>query len=694
MALPEFILTATGKLKEDYHRLNTYFSTLKNSWDGHIGGVSDKHSSSAILNDSEQEGETVKNALDNSKSKFDLHISGDDNKHSSEQISYIGSFVGKSDVKAALDEAKKEIDTIVVNASIDPEVALARESSVKGKSFTSLDARLEDIEVDLNQIDNLSTNKIDKTQIKNTLTETATGNVLDAKQGKVLNDKIESHLSYMPINVKQPPLGLIAVVGDGETDDYTALQAIMNFAGNTKGSVYFPCKCLCQTPLKVPDGVSFFGNGVETGITKTSNTTININSTAINSVVVLQGSKISITNMVLEGSIENNVNGITFGENTSRFSFNSLTIRTCKRAFHDFISCWIGEFNKVHCNRCEEAFVLRENISKTSLTFKNCWAENCGQAYDFYRVYYSSAINCAADWCNNRTGNPYGDGGHGSEEEARGIYNLNLCRSFTLLCCGTENSYGNGVVNIRASFVNIIGLVFVNIKSKFQPNYTDYPNYAVAAINIGQEKSTVIINGIYYGQFENTYVASLTPAKPPQPAIAYNYLSGTYGANNKKMIIVTGVSTTITPMFGGQGPIEDCLFIDEMTNNLLIKDYVDVGGVRQFKTIDLTGSSATKLRIPITPNATANRVHLLRIRGFDNTNNNTTPKGFICEVQCCSFANVQSVTVLSATSGVTAAANGSNLEITLGNTYNNLKVECSAISQRVSLIGFLSSTLV
>lgn len=33
-------------------------------------------------------------------------------------------------------------------------------------------------------------NKIDKTQIKNTLTETAVGNVLDSTQGKILNDKV------------------------------------------------------------------------------------------------------------------------------------------------------------------------------------------------------------------------------------------------------------------------------------------------------------------------------------------------------------------------------------------------------------------------------------------------------------------------------------------------------------------------
>lgn len=37
--------------------------------------------------------------------------------------------------------------------------------------------------------------KIDKTQVKNTLTETAEGSVLDARQGKVLNDKIDTKAS-------------------------------------------------------------------------------------------------------------------------------------------------------------------------------------------------------------------------------------------------------------------------------------------------------------------------------------------------------------------------------------------------------------------------------------------------------------------------------------------------------------------
>ena len=77
------------------------------------------------------------------------HVAGTADKHAAEDITYSGDFAGKAEVKAALDQAKTEIDTIVVNASVDPEVALARDSTVKGETFDTLDARLEESEQDL-----------------------------------------------------------------------------------------------------------------------------------------------------------------------------------------------------------------------------------------------------------------------------------------------------------------------------------------------------------------------------------------------------------------------------------------------------------------------------------------------------------------------------------------------------------------
>ena len=77
------------------------------------------------------------------------HVAGTADKHAAQDITYIGGFTGKTDVKAAIDQAKTEIDTIVISASIDPEVAFARESLVKAKTFSTIDARFEESEQDL-----------------------------------------------------------------------------------------------------------------------------------------------------------------------------------------------------------------------------------------------------------------------------------------------------------------------------------------------------------------------------------------------------------------------------------------------------------------------------------------------------------------------------------------------------------------
>ena len=68
--------------------------------------------------------------------------------------------------------------------------------------------------------------KVDKTQIKNTLTETTTGNVLDATQGKILNDKINgkadsshTHSSYVNQNAfSNIKVGTSTISADTTTD--------------------------------------------------------------------------------------------------------------------------------------------------------------------------------------------------------------------------------------------------------------------------------------------------------------------------------------------------------------------------------------------------------------------------------------------------------------------------------------------
>ena len=163
------------------------------------------------------------------------HVAGTADKHAAQDITYTGDFVGKTEIKAAIDQAKTEIDTIVISASIDPEVAFARDSAVKGTTFATLDARLEESEQD--------------------------------------------HVSYkadnalLSINALSPPSPLIGLVGDGVNDDTTAYNDLMAyFLANGGGVLIFP-------PLRTyrigdtsptPDNLTIYAYGANFKATDTS----------------------------------------------------------------------------------------------------------------------------------------------------------------------------------------------------------------------------------------------------------------------------------------------------------------------------------------------------------------------------------------------------------------------------------------
>ena len=111
---------------------------------GDVQGVIPQLEAKIIANENEVEAGFL--ARD---SRMQSHVTGIAEKHDASSVTYSGSFINKSSVKDALDQAKAEIDTIVISASIDPEVAFAEISSSKSKTFPTLGDRLEELEEDL-----------------------------------------------------------------------------------------------------------------------------------------------------------------------------------------------------------------------------------------------------------------------------------------------------------------------------------------------------------------------------------------------------------------------------------------------------------------------------------------------------------------------------------------------------------------
>jgi parallel beta-helix repeat protein len=131
MAWPSIVLPALGKLRDWYTQLNTYFATCKTLWDSHIAGTADRHTASSIINDSSEVGNTISDALNNSKSKTDTHIAGTANKHAAQDILHDGP-AGGSNVQIAINNLKADIgnlttmpgtehDPLVTEALVDEE---------------------------------------------------------------------------------------------------------------------------------------------------------------------------------------------------------------------------------------------------------------------------------------------------------------------------------------------------------------------------------------------------------------------------------------------------------------------------------------------------------------------------------------------------------------------------------------------
>lgn len=76
MSLPTFILAVTGKLKNDYLRLNAHFATIKTLWDGHVAGTADKHAAEHITYTGLASGAEVKTALNSLKSDINNVAAG------------------------------------------------------------------------------------------------------------------------------------------------------------------------------------------------------------------------------------------------------------------------------------------------------------------------------------------------------------------------------------------------------------------------------------------------------------------------------------------------------------------------------------------------------------------------------------------------------------------------------------------
>lgn len=353
--------------------------------------------------------------------------------------------------------------------------------------------------------------------------------------------------------------------------------------------------------------------------------------------------------------------------------FFDYAIKECR----DFFKT---SFRDIRLNSVRHGFDFSTDKFKTSLTFDNCYAFNCGNAYVLKRAYYTSLIACAADYIavdGTALETPFlPDGSFGSPSQLQGIYDFDECRSVSVTGCGAESSYGNGLLRVNASTIVVNGLRGYDIRSTYVPNYVTFPNFYVGPIqaNVTSGTGSINLNGVDIDTWSN---ASADSNK--QAVIAYN----NNGTDPGVIVIEHGrmrLNACPSVAVGGLGATTN------VKNRSTIPAYTDFGDRRIYNTKVVTGASSTLLRIPMLSQGASNRRAHCKVTMISDVSNATTVRGGVAEFSFSHLTSVANVATLAALGNVASiAANGLNIDITLTLAVTEIKIAVEFIGSRLSV---------
>lgn len=212
-------------------------------------------------------------------------------------------------------------------------------------------------------------------------------------------------------------------IGDGVTDNTTAIQAAVDAAGAIGGTIFFgPGTYIITGSITMHTGVSFLGSGSEA-------TVIQQNNNAVDTLVGTDVASITLQGVLFRGPSSGTGNGIAFGwsgnGNLPFIHFIDIWVRHFGGSGIYFETPIVTHFDRVICqDNGKHGFDFYH--AGTSVTFTSCWARTNAQAgYHFFESVYMNLSGCASD--NN------------------GInYWVESAQSIGFFACGSEGALLNG----------------------------------------------------------------------------------------------------------------------------------------------------------------------------------------------------------------------------------------------------------
>lgn len=197
------------------------------------------------------------------------------------------------------------------------------------------------------------------------------------------------------IDVTQAPYN---AVGDGATDNTTALQNAINDSAATRKSVWIPGGIYVTGTLLFPDNVSFIGNGSQTTalVQKAGVSTGLLKTTRFDALVAnpsgLNNLNITIEGMTLDGNRGNSTGGTTMGWGSGNPRMIDVLVRnspgigiyTANSQYGSSVSgsptAFVGMFRDVYVNAAWYEGWYHSGPS--DMMTSNLWVTDCGRATD------------------------------------------------------------------------------------------------------------------------------------------------------------------------------------------------------------------------------------------------------------------------------------------------------------------------
>lgn len=210
---------------------------------------------------------------------------------------------------------------------------------------------------------------------------------------------VGSYLTDFVLNVKFPPEGIPASIGDGVADDHDSIQMCIDYANENGGkALYFPDGVYITSPLILKNSVSIFGASTNSAIIK-----LKANST--NNLFSGTSSNNTISRITIDGNIASQVNELTLiSLNGSNMSFDNLVLSNSNKAINIINTGNIVMMNSLRLNNCPyfiqlsgAGYAVCDNLcfNNTSVASSNSLINNSLPNSMFTNLYSILTINTA-----------------------------------------------------------------------------------------------------------------------------------------------------------------------------------------------------------------------------------------------------------------------------------------------------------